>query len=67
MSLRFLNDHQHIYRHIDALIVHMQIIISQNIGKRKTLRLTMITTYGVLQNQHSHILQNEITMEQLFG
>ena len=42
-------------------------LFSQNIGKRKTLRMTMITTYGVLQNQHSHILQNEITMEQLFG
>ena len=39
---------------------------SQNIGARKTLRLTLITSYGVLPNQHSYIVQNELTMEDLF-
>lgn len=39
---------------------------SQNIGARKTLRLTLITSYGVLPNQHSYIVQNELTMDDLF-
>ena len=33
----------------------------------KAIHLTMITTYGVLPNIHSGIIQNEVTMDDLFS
>ena len=32
---------------------------------RKSLRLTMITPFGIKQNTHSHLVQNEITITDL--
>ena len=66
-EIKFAMDKYIISKAYEEALRNKLYLFSQNIGKRKTLRLTMITTYGVLQNQHSHILQNEITMEQLFG
>ena len=39
---------------------------SQTIGKKKTLRLTLLSTYGLQQNSHSGIVQNEIVLSDLF-
>lgn len=66
-EIKFAMDKYIISKAYEETLRNKLYLFSQNIGKRKTLRMTMITTYGVLQNQHSHILQNEITMEQLFG
>jgi len=33
---------------------------------RKALHLTMVTTYGVLTNQYSSVIQSEVRMEELF-
>ena len=33
---------------------------------RKSLQLTMITTYGVKRNKYSHILQNQVLLDDLF-
>jgi hypothetical protein len=33
---------------------------------RKAVFLTMVTTYGIVQNKHSYLAQNSITMEELF-
>ena len=66
-EIKFAMDKYIISKAYEETLRNKLYLFSQNIGKRKTLRLTMVTTYGVLQNQHSHILQNEITMEQLFG
>ena len=33
---------------------------------RKAVHLTMVTTYGVHKNVHSGIIQNEITLDELF-
>ena len=34
---------------------------------RKSIFLTMITTHGLMQNQHStSLIQNQITMDDLF-
>ena len=35
-------------------------------GCRKTIQMTMITTYGVKQNIYSGIIQNQVTMDDLF-
>lgn len=34
---------------------------------RKTVHITMVTTYGIRQNAHSGIVQSEITLEDLFA
>lgn len=34
---------------------------------RKAVHLTMVTTYGIRRNSHSEIVQNEITLEDLFA
>lgn len=33
---------------------------------RKAVHLTMLTTYGIRQNSHSGIIQNEVTLDDLF-
>ena len=35
-------------------------------GLRKSLMLTLITTYGVKPNLHSEIVQSEVVMDDLF-
>ena len=35
-------------------------------GTKDTLQLTFITTYGVKKNKYSGIVQNEVTMDELF-
>jgi hypothetical protein len=35
-------------------------------GTRKTILLTMITTYGIVPNAHSGIIQSEIQLDHLF-
>jgi uncharacterized protein len=40
----------------------------QSTQSKKAVFLTMITTFGLLQNQYARsIIQNEITMDDLFG
>ena len=34
---------------------------------RKSVLLTLITTYGLKHNSHSDIIQNEVTLEDLFS
>lgn len=34
---------------------------------RKAVHLTMVTTYGIRQNSHSGIVQNVITLDDLFA
>ena len=34
---------------------------------RKAPVITMITTYGILPNKHSGIVQNEVTLDDLFN
>ena len=36
------------------------------VSTRKAINITMITTYGVKQNEYAGIVQNEVTMDDLF-
>ncbi|MBR1934663.1 MAG: hypothetical protein IJ835_01265 [Muribaculaceae bacterium] len=36
-------------------------------GTRKTLVPTMITTFGVVQNKYSNLIQQEVTLDDLFA
>lgn len=35
-------------------------------GSKKSLQLTMITTYGVKQNKYSNLIQSQVTLDDLF-
>ena len=41
-------------------------IFAEATHTRKSLALTMVTTYGVLPGIHSGIVQSEVTMDALF-
>ena len=36
-------------------------------GTRKTLLMTMMTTYGIKDNMHSGVVQSEVTLDDLFA
>jgi hypothetical protein len=42
-------------------------VFAQESKTRKTLHLTMVTTYGLKQNAHSGIVNSQITMDALFA
>lgn len=37
------------------------------VAPRQTLHLTLLTTYGVAHNEYWNMVQNEVTMDDLFG
>lgn len=41
-------------------------VFKQVTGTRKTVLLTMITTYGLKANSYSSLIQNSLTMDALF-
>ncbi len=41
-------------------------VFKNEVGTRKAINLTMITTYGVKQNEYAGIVQNEVTIDDLF-
>jgi AAA+ ATPase superfamily predicted ATPase len=42
-------------------------VFRQEIAPRKAIHLLMLTTFGVKQNKYSGIVQNEVTLEDLFS
>jgi len=41
-------------------------VFRQEVAPRKAIHLLMLTTFGVKQNQYSGIVQNEVTLDDLF-
>ncbi len=41
-------------------------VFRRKTGTRKTIQLTMLTTYGVKQNMYSSIVTNQVTLDDLF-
>ena len=39
----------------------------QELKTRKAVHLVMVTTYGLKRNEYFNMVQNEVTMEDLFG
>jgi uncharacterized protein len=55
-------------RYASELRQKLFIFGQQATSKRKTLFLTMISTFGIQPNEYSHeLVQNELTLEDLFG
>ena len=48
--------------------LHNKLVAYQELSKdKRTLHLVMITTYGVVHNSNYNIIQNEVTMDDLFA
>ena len=47
-------------------IEHRLLQFQRYAEQRKSLRLTMITSYGIKRNTYSSIVQNEVTLADLF-
>lgn len=50
----------------DLVLRNRMNILETYIKKRQSIHLTMITTFGVKNNKYSGILQNQITLDDLF-
>jgi len=42
-------------------------VFRQEVAPRKAIHLLMLTTFGVKQNLYSGIVQNEVTLDDLFA
>ena len=47
-------------------IRHRNNLVMNLIPKKKTLRNTLVTTYGIKKNEHSGIFTNVVTLDDLF-
>ncbi|MDR1183728.1 MAG: AAA family ATPase [Coriobacteriales bacterium] len=48
-------------------LVNKREIFREETQTRKDVHMTMITTFGIKQNVHSHLIQSEITIDDLFA
>jgi hypothetical protein len=48
-------------------LVNKREVFREETQTRKDVHMTMITTFGIKQNVHSHLIQSEITIDDLFA
>jgi AAA+ ATPase superfamily predicted ATPase len=53
-------------RYADELVNKREVFRDET-QTRKDIHLTMVTTFGVKQNAHSHLIQSEVTIDDLFA
>ena len=64
-EIKFVMDKFGITKGCDEELSNKRYEFVQTIGKKKTLRLTLLSAYGLQQNSHSGIIQNEIVLADL--
>ena len=65
-EIKFYNGMFEIGKDYDLVLRNRMNILETYIKKRQSIHLTMITTFGVKNNRYSGILQNQITLDDLF-
>ena len=65
-EVKFVSDKYHIDAGYEERLRSRASLFRMVTKTKKALCHTFITTYGVRQNQHSAIVQSEVTMDQLF-
>lgn len=65
-EMKFSNNEFIIDKNIEKNIRNKMTAFKNEVGTRKAINITMITTYGIRQNEYAGIVQNEITMDDLF-
>ncbi len=67
-EMKFANREFTIDKKYAAELVSREKVFREQTKTRKTIFLTMITTYGVKKNEyHDQLIQGEVTMDDLFG
>ena len=65
-EIKFSSDKYLITKLVEQAIRHKLAVFEQVLGARKSVHLTMITTYGLQRNEYSGIAQSQVTMDDLF-
>lgn len=65
-EIKYANTEFVIDRKYDEVLRNKREAFIRETKTRKTVHLTMITTYGVKQNEYSGLVQSEVTMDDLF-
>ncbi|MDY4409510.1 MAG: hypothetical protein SPE56_01580 [Prevotella sp.] len=65
-EMKFYNENFTISKQYNSTIVHRLNVLSGMIPKRKSIHSTLITTYGLTQNEYSGDFQQVITLDALF-
>jgi hypothetical protein len=65
-EMKFATDDYVITRNYDRELRHKLTLFSEETKTRKSLHLTLVTTYGLKQNEYSGKVQRIITMNELF-
>lgn len=66
-EMKYAKDEFEITKEYEAKLANKLNAFSMATGTKKSLLLTMITTYGIKHNSHSDIIQNELTIDELFS
>lgn len=66
-EMKYSDDDFMITAAYDKELRHKLAILREETGCRKAFHLTLVTTYGLRQNEYSGRVQNVITMDDLFG
>ena len=65
-EMKFSEEEYVITKDVEEVLRNKISVFRSETKTKKTLLLTMVTTYGVKQNIHSCVMQREVTMDDLF-
>lgn len=65
-EMKYAKEEFEITKEYEAKLISKINAFANNTGTRKTLLLTMVSTYGVKPNIHSGIVQSELTIDDLY-
>lgn len=66
-EMKYTNDVYSISKDEDAKLRHRQAVFIRESKTKKSVQLTLITTYGLSKGGYSDDVQNQLTMDDLFG
>lgn len=65
-EMKFYSDVFVVDKDYDMLLRHRQSVLFENLPKKNTIHNTLVTTYGIKNNEYKWAFENVITMEDLF-
>lgn len=65
-EMKFYSDDFVVDKDYDKVLRHRQSVLYENLPKKNTIHNTLITTYGVRNNEYKWAFEKVITMEELF-
>ena len=66
-EMKFYSDDFVVDKDYDSVLRHRQSVLYENLPKKNTIHNTLITTYGIRDNEYKWVFEKVITMEDLFN